>query len=113
MFFYKMLLLVVVNLGLYFLVKKNFPQINKQVFGLIIVIGLATGSVLDYLLFKNQVLNKIGNLRLMWRFDNGEKSNEIISLKDYSNFNTYKQISLRSNELANSLISNEMFELTK
>ena len=68
---------------------------------------------MDYLLFKNQVLNKIGNLRLMWRFDNGEKSNEIISLKDYSNFNTYKQISLRSNELANSLISNEMFELTK
>lgn len=53
MFFYKMLLLVVVNLGLYFLVKKNFPQINKQVFGLIIAIGLATGSVLDYLLFKN------------------------------------------------------------
>lgn len=53
MLFYKILLLVVVNLGLYFLAKKNFPQLNKQVFGLIIAIGLATGSVLDYLLFKN------------------------------------------------------------
>lgn len=67
---------------------------------------------MDYILFKNQVLNKIGNLRLMWRLDNGEKSNDIVELKEYSEFSTYAQISERGNNLAEILTNNELFDLT-
>lgn len=73
--------------------------------------GISDG--MDYLLFKSQVLNKIGNLRLMWRLDNVDKSNEIIELNDYSDFNTYNQISKRTEDLADSLINNELFDLVK
>ena len=67
---------------------------------------------MDYILFKNQVLNKIGNLRLMWRLDNEEKSNDIVELKEYSEFSTYAQISERGNNLAEILTNNELFDLT-
>ena len=73
--------------------------------------GITDG--MEYILFKSQILNKIGNLRLMWRLDNGEKSNEIVELKDYSNFNTYNQISKRGENLSDSLLNNELFELSE
>lgn len=66
---------------------------------------------MDYYLFQNQILNKIGNLRLMWRNDNIEKSNSIVKLKDYSNFNSYKQIVSRSNNLSDILVNNELFNI--
>ena len=66
---------------------------------------------MDYDIFLNQVLNKIGNLKLMWRLDNIEKSNNIINLKDYSTFNTYKKITKRGKKLSSSLINNEIFKI--
>ena len=66
---------------------------------------------IDYSLFLTQVLNKLGNLRLMWRLDNGEKSNSIVELKDYSKFNKYCQISSRAENIAESLCNNEIFEI--
>lgn len=66
---------------------------------------------MEYELFVNQILNKIGNLKLMWRYDNIDKSNSIIKLKDYSTFNTYKKISKRSKELSSTLIKNEIFKI--
>ena len=71
--------------------------------------GISDG--IDYSLFLTQVLNKIGNLRLMWRLENGSKSNEIIELKDYSKFNKYCQISSRSENLAETLCDNEIFKI--
>lgn len=47
----------------------------------------------------------------MWRLDNIEKSNNIINLKDYSTFNTYKKITKRGKKLSSSLINNEIFKI--
>lgn len=66
---------------------------------------------MDYELFVNQIINKIGNLKLMWRHDNIDKSNNIIELKDYSTFNTYKKISQRGTNLSKDLINNELFKI--
>lgn len=66
---------------------------------------------MDYEIFLNQILNKIGNLKLMWKLDNINKSNNIVTLKDYSTFNTYNKIAKRSKRISSSLINNEMFKI--
>lgn len=66
---------------------------------------------MNYVIFQTQVLDKIGNLRLMWRDDNIDKSNSIIKLKSYSTFNTYKQISSRASTFSKKLSSNEIFTI--
>lgn len=55
---------------------------------------------IEYDVFKDSVLNKLGNLRISWRSDNLDKSNCIIELKDYGNFNKYSQIKIRAMDLA-------------
>ena len=66
---------------------------------------------MSYDVFRTQVLDKIGNLRLMWRDDNIDKSNNIVKLKSYSTFNTYKQISSRASTLSKKLSNNEIFTI--
>lgn len=66
---------------------------------------------MNYVIFQTQVLDKIGNLRLMWRDDNIDKSNSIIKLKSYSTFNTYRQISSRASTFSKKLSSNEIFSI--
>lgn len=73
--------------------------------------GIQDGTRYEY--FRTQVLDKIGNLRLIWRKDNITKSNEIVKLKTYSKFNTYEKINARSKSLSNNLIKNEIFNITK
>lgn len=65
----------------------------------------------DYVLFRTRVLDKIGNLQLMWRDENIGKSNEIVQLKDYSTFNTYEKITKRAEKLARDLAKNEIFTI--
>ena len=66
---------------------------------------------MNYVIFQTQVLDKIGNLRLMWRYDNGDKSNSIVKLNSYSTFNTYGQIADRAAKLSNKLSKNEIFTI--
>lgn len=66
---------------------------------------------MEYELFINQILNKIGNLKLMWRFDNIDKSNSIVELNNYDTFNTFAKISQRGKDIAKALIDNEIFKI--
>ncbi len=68
-------------------------------------------SDMSYLVFQTQILDKIGNLRLIWRDENIDKSNKIVNLKNYSTFNTYAQISKRATSLSSKLAKNEIFNL--
>lgn len=66
---------------------------------------------MDYELFKNQILNRIGNLKLMWGSENRNKSNNLIQFKDYHEFHTYSQIANRSEEMIKQLLDSEILNL--
>lgn len=59
---------------------------------------------MDYDTFKQVVLNKLGNLKLEFRDENSRRQNTLISLPEYNDFNCYKDIIDRGNEIAKTLI---------
>lgn len=59
---------------------------------------------MDYDNFKQLVLNKLGNLKLEFLDENSRRQNTLISLPEYNDFNSYKNIIERGNEIAKTLI---------
>lgn len=59
---------------------------------------------MDYETFTHSILNKIGNLRIYYRDKNSRRQNTSISLKEYPNFCTYKDIEDRGSDLVHVLI---------
>lgn len=59
---------------------------------------------MDYDTFTHSILNKIGNLRIYYKDKNAGRQNALVSLKEYSDFSTYRDIMNRSNDLINVLI---------
>ncbi len=58
---------------------------------------------MDYDTFMQNILNRIGNLRIYYRDKNSRRQNTTISLKEYPHFNSYGDIQKRSDDLANKL----------
>ncbi|MCI8364611.1 MAG: DUF262 domain-containing protein [Eubacterium sp.] len=58
---------------------------------------------MDYDTFMQNILNRIGNLRIYYRDKNSRRQNTAISLKEYPHFNSYGDIQKRSDDLANKL----------
>lgn len=61
---------------------------------------------MDYGLFTTLILNKIGNLRIYYKDKNSDRQNEVVQLKECSNFTTYNDIKTRGNELVDVIIDN-------
>ena len=61
-------------------------------------------SGMDYEMFSRLVLNRIGNLRILYRDKNSGRQNTAIDLKKYDNFYTYKSILDRGEELVHVII---------
>lgn len=59
---------------------------------------------MDYDMFTKVILNKIGNLRIYYKDKNSGRQNSTISLAEYPNFSTYKQITERGKAIADLLI---------
>ena len=62
-------------------------------------------SGMDYDVFLQKALNKIGNLRIYYRDKNASKGNSAIQLPEYRNFNTYSKIKERENDIADILVN--------
>ena len=58
---------------------------------------------MDYDTFTQSILNRIGNLRIYYRDKNSGRQNTAISLREYSLFNSYRDIQRRSDDLADKL----------
>ena len=65
----------------------------------------------DYETFEKLILNKLGNLNLLYRGNNIKKSNTIIKLPNYDDFNTYKKITKRAKEMSEKLFEKELFTI--
>lgn len=61
-------------------------------------------SGMDYNTFTSEVLNKIGNLKIYYKDKNSVRQNNAISLREYSGFNSYTDITRRNDQIANVLI---------
>lgn len=59
---------------------------------------------MDYDIFIQSMLNKLGNLRIYYKDKNAGRQNAPISLPEYSDFNTYAQVLDRSKKLINMLV---------
>lgn len=59
---------------------------------------------MDYEIFTHNILNKIGNLRIYYQDKNSGRQNRFVSLKEYPNFCTYKDIEGRGSDLIHVLI---------
>lgn len=68
-------------------------------------------NTMDYDDFRREILDKIGNLQICWRKDNVNKSNKFVKLTDYSNYSTYKQVRIRTNNMIKKLSSTELFDI--
>lgn len=68
-------------------------------------------SGMEYDLFIGTVLNRTGNLQLMWKTQNNAKSNGVLTLKEYPTFQTYNKIIERSKEIANKLVETKFLEI--
>jgi len=66
---------------------------------------------MDYELFIGNVLNKTGNLQLMWSTDNKIKNNGIVELPEYINFYSNSKIYERSDDIAETLINNGFLKI--
>ena len=73
-------------------------------------LGIASG-ITEYKVFKDTILNRMGNLKLLWRGDNIRKSNSIVKLPTYSTFNTYSKIKERAEKMSKDLVKNEIFTI--
>lgn len=61
---------------------------------------------MDYSLFSELVLNKIGNLRVYYKDKNSDRQNEVVALKEYDKFYTYEDVKKRENTLVEVIIDN-------
>ncbi len=59
---------------------------------------------MDYDIFTQSVLNKLGNLRLYYKDKNAGRQNAMVSLQEYSDFCTYSQMLERGEKLVNMLV---------
>ena len=65
----------------------------------------------DWTIFENKVLDKIGNLRLSWKKENQSRSNTLLTLDNYGELKTYKQISNRGKDIASKLVEIKIFDI--
>lgn len=63
-------------------------------------------SGMDYNTFTSEILNKIGNLRIYYKDKNSGRQNSAIALPEYSNFNSFTEISNRSDEIIDVIVDN-------
>ena len=63
-------------------------------------------SGMDYNTFTSEILNKIGNLRIYYKDKNSGRQNSAIALPEYSNFNSFTDISNRSDEIIDVIVDN-------
>ena len=66
---------------------------------------------MDYNLFKEQILHKLGNLRIMLSSKNGAKSNLTVNLGNYGDFNTYEKVEKRAEDIAKALFQSELLKI--
>jgi uncharacterized protein with ParB-like and HNH nuclease domain len=66
---------------------------------------------MEYNEFKNKVLHKLGNLRIIQAHENIEKKNCVANIGDYGNFNSYSQIEDRANKLAELLYNSDLLAI--
>ncbi len=59
---------------------------------------------MDYDIFTQSVLNKLGNLRLYYKDKNAGRQNAMVSLQEYSDFCTYSQMLERGEKPVNMLV---------
>ncbi len=59
---------------------------------------------MDYDIFEQAILNKIGNLRIYYKDKNSLRQNDEINLPEYENFNTYKSVVERGNDIVNKIV---------
>ena len=59
---------------------------------------------MDYDIFEQFVLNKIGNLRIYYKDKNSLRQNDEINLPEYENFNSYKNVVDRGNDIVNKIV---------
>ena len=59
---------------------------------------------MDYDIFTQSVLNKLGNLRLYYKDKNAGRQNTMVSLPEYSDFCTYSQVLKRGEKLVSVLV---------
>lgn len=50
---YKSIVIILLNIGLFFCINKIFHKLNRLVYCLTIIIGLGIGVAIDYILFRN------------------------------------------------------------
>ena len=66
---------------------------------------------MDYDVFLSRTLHRTGNLQLLWKQKNLDKSNGLIKLPDYQNFYEYSQIEERAKLIAKALVDNKFFDI--
>lgn len=59
---------------------------------------------MDYDIFEKSILNRIGNLRIYYKDKNSLRQNQEVQLPEYENFNTYKNVCDRGNDIVNSIV---------
>lgn len=64
-----------------------------------------------YDLFIARILNKSGNLQLMWASENQLKSNGVFTLPSYVDFTSYSDIEKRADDIAEKLVTWEYFKI--
>lgn len=61
---------------------------------------------MDYKRFQKLILNRIGNLRLIYKDENSIISNKVKDFDDYSDFTSYNDILVREKEISDTVIDN-------
>ena len=59
---------------------------------------------MDYNIFEQSILNKIGNLRIIYKDENSARQNDVVSLPEYQNFNTYQKVIERGKCIAERIV---------
>ena len=55
---------------------------------------------MDYEIFEQRILNRLGNLRLYYKDKNSARQNDVVELKEYYDFTTFSKVEERGNEVA-------------
>ena len=66
---------------------------------------------MEYGLFEEQILHKLGNLRIILSSKNRAKSNLTVDIGDYGKFNSYWQICKRADDIAEALYDSELLNI--
>lgn len=67
---------------------------------------------MEYDDFKGKFLHKLGNLRIMQSTNNITKSNTVATIGNYSTFNTYQQVSDRTEKIAEALYNSDLLTIS-